>query len=160
MESSAPKDEAIGLVLEKHVTFAARESVDHLSGQQDSALSLARPTNHGNSFEKESTHIQQLGRVDPVVVSPPGDHMTSDDNLYDDAALVLPQRAREGWFGRRRRASCNSGTSDNSGWRRRSIHAETALRQGSKVRTAARRTCVRRIRYRAAFSTGKTLRCL
>lgn len=30
MESSAPKDEAIGLVLEKHVTFAARESVDHL----------------------------------------------------------------------------------------------------------------------------------
>ena len=30
MESSAPKHETIRLVLEKHVTLAARESVDHL----------------------------------------------------------------------------------------------------------------------------------
>lgn len=83
--------------------------------------------------------------------------MTSRNNLNDDAALVLPQCAREGRFGQRRRADWNGGTGDNSGRSGCSVVAETTLRQGRKVRAAAGWTYVCRIRSSAGFSTGEML---
>lgn len=127
-------------------------------GEVERNQKLCETRKWGNlSQTRQSTHIQQLGRVDPVVVGPPGDHMTSHDNLHDNAALVLPQRAREGWFGRRWRAEWTGGTGNDSGRSRGGVDAETTLRQGRKIRATMRPTCVCRNRYSAGVSTGETL---